>query len=104
MSTAVTEEGNLLYAVQMITGARIKLGLQESPELDVDIGQQNYAAAVLRIGEPGTEWTVAVRRFVEQFNSEHYRNCYLLLSTVIVLDAYGQLNSALGGTGARSKS
>ena len=59
---------------------------------------------MLLTGEPGTGKTVAVRRFVEQLNSEHYRCCYLPLSTVTVLDAYGQLNRALGGSGARSKS
>ncbi len=59
---------------------------------------------MLLTGEPGTGKTVAVRKFADSLNSEHYRCCYLPLSTVTILDAYGQLNRALGGTEARSKS
>jgi len=59
---------------------------------------------MLLTGEPGTGKTVAVRQFADSLNSEHYLCCYLPLSTVTILDAYGQLNRALGGTEARSKS
>ncbi len=59
---------------------------------------------MLLTGDPGLGKTVAVRRFVESLNSEHYVCCYLPLATVTVLDAYGQLNRALGGTEVRSKS
>jgi len=59
---------------------------------------------MLLTGEPGTGKTVAVRKFADSLNNEHYVCCYLPLSTVTILDAYGQLNRALGGTEARSKS
>jgi len=59
---------------------------------------------MLLTGEPGTGKTVAVRRFVDSLSSEHYVCCYLPLATVTILDAYGQLNRALGGVSARSKS
>lgn len=59
---------------------------------------------MLLTGEPGTGKTVALRRFVDSLNLEHYRPVYLPLSTVTVLDAYAQLNRALGGEEVRSKS
>ncbi|MFQ5600898.1 MAG: ExeA family protein [Candidatus Krumholzibacteriia bacterium] len=59
---------------------------------------------MLLTGEPGTGKTVALRRFVDSLNSEHYRPIYLPLSTLTVLDAYAQLNRALGGEEIRSKS
>lgn len=59
---------------------------------------------LLLTGEPGTGKTVALRRFVDSLNTEHYRCVYLPLATVTVLDAYGQLNRALGGQEVRSKS
>jgi general secretion pathway protein A len=59
---------------------------------------------MLLTGEPGTGKTATVRRFVDSLNKEHYVCCYLPLSTVTILDAYGQLNRALGGTEVRSKS
>ena len=59
---------------------------------------------MLLTGDPGLGKTVAVRKFVDSLNNEHYVCCYLPLATVTVLDAYGQLNRALGGTEVRSKS
>jgi type II secretory pathway predicted ATPase ExeA len=59
---------------------------------------------MLLTGEPGTGKTVALRRFIDSLNAEHYLPVYLPLSTVTVLDAYGQLNRALGGQEVRSKS
>jgi type II secretory pathway predicted ATPase ExeA len=59
---------------------------------------------MLLTGEPGTGKTVGVRRFVASLSGERYVCCYLPLATVTILDAYGQLNRALGGTDARSKS
>jgi len=59
---------------------------------------------MLLTGDPGMGKTVAVRKFVDSLNNEHYVCCYLPLATVTILDAYGQLNRALGGTDARSKS
>ena len=59
---------------------------------------------LLLTGEPGTGKTVALRRFVDSLNTEHYRTVYLPLSTVTVLDAYAQINRALGGQEVRSKS
>jgi type II secretory pathway predicted ATPase ExeA len=59
---------------------------------------------LLLTGEPGTGKTAALRRFVDSLNTEHYRCVYLPLATVTVLDAYGQLNRALGGQEVRSKS
>lgn len=59
---------------------------------------------MLLTGEPGTGKTVAVRKFADSLNKEHYLCVYLPLATVTVLDAYAQLNRALGGSHARSKS
>ena len=59
---------------------------------------------MLLTGEPGTGKTVALRRFVDSLNAEHYHPVYLPLATVTVLDAYQQLNRALGGEQARGKS
>ena len=59
---------------------------------------------MLLTGDPGSGKTVAVRRFADSLNREHYLCVYLPLATVTVLDAYGQLNRALGGGVARSKS
>ncbi len=59
---------------------------------------------MLLTGDPGLGKTVAVRKFVDSLNGEHYVCCYLPLATVTILDAYSQLNRALGGTDARSKS
>ena len=60
---------------------------------------------MLLTGEPGTGKTVALRRFVDSLNAEHYRAIYLPLATVTVIDAYAQLNRALGGQEmVRSKS
>lgn len=60
---------------------------------------------MLLTGEPGTGKTVALRRFVDSLNTEHYRAIYLPLATVTVIDAYAQLNRALGGEEVvRSKS
>ena len=59
---------------------------------------------MLLTGEPGTGKTVALRAFAHSLNKEHYLCVYLPLATVTVLDAYVQLNRALGGSEARSKS
>jgi len=59
---------------------------------------------MLLTGDPGLGKTVAVRKFVDSLNSERYVCCYLPLATVTILDAYGQLNRALGGTSVSSKS
>jgi len=59
---------------------------------------------MLLTGEPGTGKTVALRRFVDTLNLEHYLPVYLPLATVTILDAYTQLNRALGGQEVRSKS
>ena len=59
---------------------------------------------MLLTGEPGTGKTVALRRFLDRLNGEHYLPVYLPLATVTVLDAYAQLNRALGGQEVRSKS
>jgi type II secretory pathway predicted ATPase ExeA len=59
---------------------------------------------LLLTGEPGTGKTVALRRFVDSLNAEHYLPIYLPLATVTVMDAYAQLNRALGGQDVRSKS
>jgi type II secretory pathway predicted ATPase ExeA len=59
---------------------------------------------MLLTGEPGTGKTVALRRFIDSLHAEHYRPIYLPLATVTVIDAYAQLNRALGGQEVRSKS
>lgn len=64
-----------------------------------------YRGIMLLTGEPGSGKTVALRRFVDSLNAEHYRAIYLPLATVTVIDAYAQLNRALGGNEiVRSKS
>jgi len=74
-------------------------------ELDarLDLAKRSRGIMLLT-GEPGTGKTVALRRFVDRLNSEHYLPIYLPLATVTVLDAYAQLNRALGGQHVRSKS
>jgi type II secretory pathway predicted ATPase ExeA len=59
---------------------------------------------MLLTGEPGTGKTVALRCFADSLNREHYLCLYLPLSTVTAIDAYMQLNRALGGEQIRSKS
>ena len=59
---------------------------------------------MLLTGEPGTGKTVALRRFVDTLNLEHYQPVYVPLATVTILDAYTQLNRALRGQEVRSKS
>jgi type II secretory pathway predicted ATPase ExeA len=77
-------------------------GLQE---LDARLEMAKQARGIMLLtGEPGTGKTVSLRRFVDTLNSEHYRAVYLPLATVTVLDAYAQLNRALGGQEIRSKS
>lgn len=74
-------------------------------ELDARLQMSKAARGILLLtGEPGTGKTVALRRFVDSLNKEHYTSIYLPLSTVTVMDAYGQLNRALGGQDMRSKS
>ena len=74
-------------------------------ELDARLEMIKQARGVLLLtGEPGTGKTVALRRFVDSLNVEHYQPVYLPLSTVTILDAYAQLNRALGGQEVRSKS
>jgi type II secretory pathway predicted ATPase ExeA len=74
-------------------------------ELDARLEMAKGARGIMILtGEPGTGKTVALRRFVDSLNTEHYRPIYLPLSTLTVLDAYAQLNRALGGEEIRSKS
>lgn len=77
-------------------------GLEEL-QARLEMGKQARGIFLLT-GEPGTGKTVALRRFVDSLNAEHYLPVYLPLSTVTVLDAYVQLNRALGGQDARGKS
>jgi len=77
-------------------------GLEEL-EARLDMAKRSRGIMLLT-GEPGTGKTVALRRFVDSLNAEHYLPIYLPLATVTVLDAYGQLNRALGGLEVRSKS
>ncbi len=74
-------------------------------ELDRRLEMAKRARGIMLLtGEPGTGKTVSLRRFVDTPNSEHYRSVYVPLATVTVLDAYAQLNRALGGQEIRSKS
>ena len=59
---------------------------------------------LLLTGEPGTGKTVALRSFVDSLNAEHYLPVYLPLATVTVIDAYAQINRALGGQDICAKS
>jgi type II secretory pathway predicted ATPase ExeA len=77
-------------------------GLEEL-QARLEMGKQSRGILLLT-GEPGTGKTVALRRFVDSLNAEHYHTVYLPLSTVTVLDAYVQLNRALGGQDVRGKS
>ena len=69
----------------------------------LEMGKQSRGILLLT-GEPGTGKTVALRRFVDSLNTQHYHPVYLPLSTVTVIDAYLQLNRALGGQDVRGKS
>ena len=74
-------------------------------ELGARLEMSKHSQGILLLtGEPGTGKTVALRRFVDSLNSEHYLPVYLPLSTVTVIDAYTQLNRALGGQEVCSKS
>ncbi len=74
-------------------------------ELDARLDLVKRSRGIMLLtGEPGTGKTVALRRFLDRLNGEHYLPVYLPLSTVTVLDAYAQLNRALGGQEVRSKS
>lgn len=74
-------------------------------ELEARLEMIKQARGILLLtGEPGTGKTVALRRFVDSLNLEHYQPVYLPLATVTILDAYAQLNRALGGQEVRSKS
>lgn len=74
-------------------------------ELDARFEMIKQARGIMLLtGEPGTGKTVALRRFVDSLNLEHYQPVYLPLATVTVLDAYAQINRALGGQQVRSKS
>ncbi len=74
-------------------------------ELAARLEMSKQARGILLVtGEPGTGKTVALRRFVDSLNAEHYLTVYLPLSTVTAIDAYAQLNRALGGQDVRSKS
>jgi general secretion pathway protein A len=74
-------------------------------ELEARLEMAKQARGIMLLtGEPGTGKTVALRRFVDSLNSEHYRSVYLPLATVTVIDAYTQLNRALGGQEIRAKS
>ena len=74
-------------------------------ELEARLEMAKQARGIMLLtGEPGTGKTVALRKFVDTLNTEHYHAVYLPLATVTVLDAYMQLNRALGGQEARGKS
>jgi type II secretory pathway predicted ATPase ExeA len=74
-------------------------------ELDARLEMCKRSRGIMLLtGEPGTGKTVALRRFVDRLNAEHYLPVYLPLATVTVLDAYAQLNRAIGGQEVRSKS
>lgn len=74
-------------------------------ELDARLDMAKRSRGIMLVtGEPGTGKTVALRRFVDSLNAEHYMPVYLPLATVTVLDAYAQMNRALGGQDVRSKS
>jgi len=74
-------------------------------EFDARLEMVKHTRGILLLtGEPGTGKTAALRRFVDSLNLEHYRPLYLPLSTVTILDAYAQINRALGGQEVRSKS
>ena len=74
-------------------------------ELDARLEMSKRSRGIMLLtGESGTGKTVALRRFVDRLNAEHYLPIYLPLATVTVLDAYAQLNRALGGQEVRSKS
>ncbi len=77
-------------------------GLQE---LEARLQMIKSARGIMLLtGEPGTGKTVALRRFADSLNVEHFHTAYLPLSTVTVMDAYLQLNRALGGQDVRGKS
>lgn len=74
-------------------------------ELEARLAMAKGARGIMLLtGEPGTGKTVALRAFVDSLNTEHYQSVYLPLSTLTVLDAYAQLNRAMGGEEIRSKS
>jgi type II secretory pathway predicted ATPase ExeA len=74
-------------------------------ELDARLEMCKRSRGIMLLtGEPGTGKTVSLRRFVDRLNGEHYLPIYLPLATVTVLDAYAQLNRAIGGQEVRSKS
>jgi type II secretory pathway predicted ATPase ExeA len=74
-------------------------------ELEARLEMAKGARGIMLLtGEPGTGKTVALRRFVDSLHAEHYRPIYLPLATVTVIDAYAQLNRALGGQEIHSKS
>jgi type II secretory pathway predicted ATPase ExeA len=77
-------------------------GLEEL-QARLEMGKHSRGILLLT-GEPGTGKTVALRRFVDSLNTEHYLSVYLPLATVTAIDAYAQLNRALGGQDVRSKS
>jgi len=77
-------------------------GLEEL-QARLEMAKQSRGILLLT-GEPGTGKTVALRRFVDSLNAEHYTPVYLPLSTLTVIDAYAQLNRALAGQDVRSKS
>lgn len=59
---------------------------------------------LLATGEPGVGKTLAIRSFVGQLNSNHYKSFYIPLSTVNIIDFYRQLSKALGGEACYRKS
>lgn len=74
-------------------------------ELEARLQMVKSARGIMLLtGEPGTGKTVALRRFADSLNAEHFATVYLPLATVTVMDAYLQLNRALGGQDVRSKS
>ncbi len=74
-------------------------------ELDARLAMIKQARGIMLLtGEPGTGKTASLRRFMDSLNLEHYVPVYLPLATVTILDAYAQLNRALGGQPVSSKS
>ena len=58
---------------------------------------KQHRGIMLIAGQPGTGKTTALRAFVSRLSELSYKNFYVPLATVNVLDFYRQLNSQLGG-------
>jgi len=58
---------------------------------------KQHRGIMLITGQPGTGKTAALRAFVNELSELSYKNFYVPLATVNVLDFYRQLNQQLGG-------